>query len=89
MSNREHDRSDWMTGVNLLTKSPHGSGCDLDLRDLFSERTPPCRDDNCPTQDCSRPAETLFNLDHTAWICLLLLHPSVLTCKNVTTNRTS
>lgn len=32
-----NDCCDWMKGVNLPTKSLHGSSCDLNERDLFWE----------------------------------------------------
>lgn len=35
ISNCCHDDCDWMTGTNLLTKSPHGSSCDLNEQICF------------------------------------------------------
>lgn len=50
---------------------------------LFSEWSPSCRDDDChcPAHACSRPAQSLFDLDETACTRLSLLLLTVLTRK--------
>lgn len=69
---------DWRKSARQI---PRGSSCDLDRRDLFSEWTPPCRDDGSqrPAHGCSGPAEGRLNSDGTARDRPLPLHRGVLT----------